>query len=271
MPVNGSALLMWILVGAVIGFLLLHGFFGALIGGAVGWVISSAVRMQRRVAPSGDFVAPLFGVLGAVAKADGRVSESEIAVAEKLMQRMGLSGELRQSAMAAFNQGKQAGFDPNAAIMQLRQWTGGRRDHAITIVDVVVETVLAEGPSQAKLDLLSRLCAALRISQMELMALMAMKGYAWSPGGAGSRTWQGGAHGGYVPPRRAPDGPDPYAVLGVTRDTDPKLIKRAYRKLISEHHPDRLGDLPEDMRRRAEQRASEINAAYEKIQAERGV
>jgi DnaJ like chaperone protein len=39
---------------------------------------------------------------------------------------------------------------------------------------------------------------------------------------------------------------------------------------MSEHHPDRLGDLPEDLRRRAEQRASEINAAYDRIKSERG-
>jgi len=68
----------------------------------------------------------------------------------------------------------------------------------------------------------------------------------------------------------APSGPDPYAILGVERDADDRAIKRAYRKLISEHHPDRLGDLPEDLRLRAEKRAGEINAAYERIKAERG-
>jgi len=51
---------------------------------------------------------------------------------------------------------------------------------------------------------------------------------------------------------------------------DDRAVKRAYRKLISEHHPDRLGDLPEAMRKQAESRASEINAAYERIKAERG-
>ena len=73
------------------------------------------------------------------------------------------------------------------------------------------------------------------------------------------------AGGGYVPPQRTPQGPDPYAVLGIDRNADERAIKRAYRKLISEHHPDRLGDLPDDMRKRAESRASEINAAYDRI------
>ncbi len=141
------------------------------------------------------------------------------------------------------------------------------------MIDVVIETVLAEGsPSPEKMALLRQLAFALRVSDMELMALMAMKGYAWNAN-TGGRSYGGGQGrpgGGYVPPQRSAQGPDPYAVLGIQRDTADRGIKRAYRKLISEHHPDRLGDLPEDMRRRAESRASEINAAYERIKAERG-
>src|SRR5699024_9900245 len=259
------------IIGAIIGFLLSKSMLGALIGGISGWVLSAG-RVRHRTPPVGDFVAPLFAVLGAVAKADGRVSESEIAVAERLMGRFGLSAEQRRVAIEGFNQGKQPGYDVDAAMGQLRQWTAGRRDHAVTVLDVVVETVLVEGASEAKLQLLRRLAAALHISDMELMALMAMKGYAWTPGGGAhgghGPHWQHA--GGYVPPRRAPSGPDPYAILGVERDADDRAIKRAYRKLISEHHPDRLGDLPEDLRLRAEKRAGEINAAYERIKAERG-
>jgi len=105
---------------------------------------------------------------------------------------------------------------------------------------------------------------------MELMALMAMKGYAWNASAGGSRGHGGYGNGGYVPPQRNTQGPDPYTVLGISRSVDDRAVKRAYRKLISEHHPDRLGDLPEAMRKQAESRASEINAAYERIKAERG-
>jgi DnaJ like chaperone protein len=260
---------MGMLIGAFVGYLLLHGFFGALIGGVIGWMFTPHRRVVRPQASFGDLVDPLFGLLGAVAKADGRVSASEIAIAERLMGRMGLSVEQRRQAMTSFNAGKQGDFDLDRALVQLRDWSGGRRDHAITILDVVVETVLAEGAGEAKMQILRRLSAALRISEMELMALMAMKGYAWTPPGGG-RGWGGAQGGQYTPPRRASTGPDPYAILGIQRDADDRAIKRAYRKLISEHHPDRLGDLPEALRKRAESRASEINAAYERIKAERG-
>ncbi|HEY4294441.1 co-chaperone DjlA [Luteibacter sp.] len=260
------------LIGAVLGMWITHNVLGAIVGGALGFMFDASRQQQRRRTPAqGGYIAPLFALIGAVAKADGRVSEAEIAIAERLMVRMGLGQEDRRTAIEAFNEGKQPEFNATAVIDELRHWVGHRRDHAFPVIDVVIETVLAEGnPSPEKMALLRQLAFALRVSDMELMALMAMKGYAWNAG-AGGRTHGGRAHGGgYVPPQRSTQGPDPYAILGIQRDADDRAIKRAYRKLISEHHPDRLGDLPDDMRRRAESRASEINAAYERIKAERG-
>jgi DnaJ like chaperone protein len=63
---------------------------------------------------------------------------------------------------------------------------------------------------------------------------------------------------------------DPYAVLAIDRTANEHEIKRAYRKLMSQHHPDKLGDVPDELKRRAEERAREINAAYERIKGERG-
>ncbi|MGF6496277.1 DnaJ like chaperone protein [Luteibacter sp. 621] len=264
-----------LLIGAVVGMWLTHNLLGALIGGMIGFMFdASRQQSQRRRAPvQGGYVAPLFALIGAVAKADGRVSEAEIAIAERLMARMNLDQDDRAKAIDAFNEGKQPEFNANEVIDQLRQWVGHRRDHAFPVIDVVIETVLAEGssPSPEKMAILRQLAFALRVSDMELMALMAMKGYAWNGQAGGNRGYGGPrGNGGYVPPQRNTQGPDPYAVLGIQRDSDERAIKRAYRKLISEHHPDRLGDLPEDMRRRAESRASEINAAYERIKSERG-
>ena len=248
---------------------------GAVVGAVIGFIFDNLRHSQRQQAipEAGGFVGPLFTLLGAVAKADGRVSEAEIAVAERLMTRMGLAAEQRKQAVVSFNVGKQPEFDVTRTIAELRNWVGMRRDHAFPVLDVVIETVLAEGnPGPEKMSILRQLAFALRISDMELMALMAMKGYAWQAG-AGQRgqrhTWNTGT--GYIPPQRTPQGPDPYAVLGIDRSADERAIKHAYRKLISEHHPDRLGDLPDDMRRQAESRASEINAAYDRIKEARGI
>ena len=248
---------------------------GAITGAVIGFIFDNLRYSQRkRTAPeAGGFVGPLFTLLGAVAKSDGRVSEAEIAVAERMMTRMNLSGAQRQQAAASFTVGKQPEFDVTGTINDLRSWVGVRRDHAFPVLDVVIDTVLAEGnPAPEKMAILRQLAFALRISDMELMALMAMKGFAWNAGGQqGYGRSQGYSHGGgYVPPQRATQGPDPYVVLGIDRSADDRAIKRAYRKLISEHHPDRLGDLPDDMRKQAESRASDINAAYDRIKEQRG-
>ena len=65
---------------------------------------------------------------------------------------------------------------------------------------------------------------------------------------------------------------DAYSTLGVTAGSTPAEIKRAYRKLISENHPDKLAarGLPESMRAVAEERSRELNAAYDLIKEARG-
>ena len=64
---------------------------------------------------------------------------------------------------------------------------------------------------------------------------------------------------------------DAYAALGVTPQSSAAEIKRAYRKLISQNHPDKLAarGLPESMRAVAEERSREINSAYDLIKAAR--
>jgi DnaJ like chaperone protein len=64
---------------------------------------------------------------------------------------------------------------------------------------------------------------------------------------------------------------DAYAALGVSPDSSPADIKRAYRRLISQNHPDKLAarGLPESMRAVAEERSREINAAYDLIKSAR--
>ncbi|HYG88859.1 MAG TPA: TerB family tellurite resistance protein [Azospirillum sp.] len=64
---------------------------------------------------------------------------------------------------------------------------------------------------------------------------------------------------------------DPYAVLGVARDADDGAVKAAFRRLVQEHHPDRLiaQGLPKEFVDVATEKMATINAAYARIQRER--
>jgi DnaJ like chaperone protein len=263
------------LAGFLIGLFVFRNFGAAIIGLVIGHLVDMA--MLRTFARGGEplgFIEPLFALLGAISKTDGRVSEAEIAVSERLMARLNLDPLWRRRAIEAFNKGKAPGFDSSLPIGDLRTWCALRRSYVMPLLDMVADTALADGPpSQEKMKVLRRLAWSLHVGELQLMALLAMKGFVWNAPGAGAGAGAGAyAHAGngrgQPPPSRS--GLDPYAVLGVPPDADERTVKRAYRKLISEHHPDRLGSLPEDMRKRAEQRASEINAAWERVRSDRG-
>lgn len=61
-----------------------------------------------------------------------------------------------------------------------------------------------------------------------------------------------------------------YTILGVKEDASEEEIKRAYRKLVFLHHPDRVAHLGEDIQRAANEKLRQINAAYEEIKRKRG-
>ncbi|HZF98402.1 MAG TPA: J domain-containing protein [Pseudoxanthomonas sp.] len=62
---------------------------------------------------------------------------------------------------------------------------------------------------------------------------------------------------------------DPYRVLNLTREATDAEIDQAYRRLISQYHPDKMGNAADEERRQAERKAGEINAAYDRIKAMR--
>ncbi|HJR10184.1 MAG TPA: co-chaperone DjlA [Rhodanobacteraceae bacterium] len=263
------------LIGFVIGLVVTRGDFGgALIGLVIGHLVFDSGWLGGLTHTSGKdgYVEPLFATMGTLAKSDGRVSEAEVAIVEKLMTRLELDALWRRRAIDAFNAGKAPGFDLSRSLVDLRAWCMPRRSSVMPFLDMLCDVAMADGPlTDEKLRVLKRVAFSLRISEIQLVALLAMKGFAWNTGPRPGEWAHSGAYSqqGYRPAPRS-NGPDPYAVLGVPRDADERTIKRAYRKLISEFHPDRLGNMPEDLRRRAEARASEINAAWERIQAERG-
>ncbi|MEM9053911.1 MAG: DnaJ domain-containing protein, partial [Pseudomonadota bacterium] len=70
-----------------------------------------------------------------------------------------------------------------------------------------------------------------------------------------------------------PDRNDPYHVLGVAHDADFDDIRQVYRRLMADHHPDRViqSGAPREFEAAAHDKAAAITSAFAKIKAERGL
>ena len=252
------------IIGALIGALF-GKIPGALIGGLIGYVASAWLTRQivgsLQMAQS-QLIDSVFTVMGALCKADNVVTRDEINAAERTFRMLNLHGESREQAKAAFNRGKQPDFDLDAAVDQFAQLTRGRGPLVHLFLQLQVMAVAADGRiDPAEHEMLVRIARRLRLGEHDVAQLEALLRAA----GAGPSA------------RGAPPAQDrladAYAALGVTPDSSPAEIKRAYRRLISQNHPDKLASrgLPESMRPVAEERSREINAAYDLIKEARGI
>jgi DnaJ like chaperone protein len=243
------------LLGAIFG-----GFPGALIGGVLGYFAGVALRRSfignLQIAQS-RLIESTFSIMGALCKADSVVTRDEINAVKQIFKLLNVTGEQQKEAKAAFNRGKQADFDLDAAVDDFARISRGRAPLVHLFLQVQCMAVAADGHVHpAEHAMLVRIARRLGLNEADVLQLEALL-----------RSATGGG-------RRAPGGPPPkdrladaYAALGITANSTPAEIKRAYRKLISQNHPDKLASrgLPESMRQVAEERSREINAAYDLV------
>jgi DnaJ like chaperone protein len=245
-----------IIIGALLG-LVFGGFRGLIVGAAIGYLVS---WLLLRSAQTGlglfqsQFLETTFAVMGAICKADSVVTRDEIRAAEQLFQRLRLSGEQREKAKAAFNRGKAPEFDLDAEVAKLALIGRTRGPLLRLFLQVQCMAVAADGNVHpAEHDMLVRVARGLGLAASEVEQLEALLR---------------AATGGSPAPGRLDDA---YEALGVSPSASDAQIKRAYRRLMSQNHPDKLAGkgLPESMREVAEERTREISAAYRLIKEAR--
>ncbi len=273
---------------------LLGGFFGFLVGGPLGVVLGAALghSFDKGMAaqlthesvemPLGDsdrvrmaFFTATFSVMGHIAKADGRVAKSEIELAEAVMQRMNLNEELRDAAIKLFNQGKQADFELEPLLAQFKHECRRRSSLYRMLLEIQIQAALADGViADEEEKVLLRITQILgfpeyvyRQLEMLVSVSMGMGDQARARAGRQSRS-----------ENRAPQAStqvslnDAYALLGVSASDEKADVKRAYRRMMSQHHPDKLVSkgLPEEMIKLATDKTQNIQKAYERIKEARG-
>ena len=244
-------------IGGLIGAFVL-GPVGSLVGVLVGHQWDQAKNGGRSVREiSRLFFETTFEVMGQVAKVDGRVSEDEVRVARRIMQGMQLTEEQVQAAIERFTRGKRADYPLESRLGALAEQIGGRGDLARAFVQIQLQAAIGAGDvGTEKRQALWRVANALGVSRAELAQIEAIvRGFAG--GGAAAQVQSLDAA---------------YRVLGVTAQASNDEVKTAYRRLMNQHHPDKLvaRGLPKSMIGVAEQKTHEVRTAYERIKAQRG-
>jgi DnaJ like chaperone protein len=252
------------LIGGIIG-LVKGGPAGALFGVFVGHMVDRFLAGLSGVNRTRDaFFGAMFSTLGHINKADGRVTKEEIAAAEQLMQRLQLSEAERQRAIDFFQQGKEREFDLESTLREFARQSMLRQELRIMFVELLLEAALADGNlNPPELAILTRACAVLHIPANVFSAMLRARQVG---GGPNQQRYQ-------ATPSQADALQQSYAALGLKSDASAQEIKRAYRKLVSQYHPDKLVSqgLPEEMMEMSKKRVREINAAYDKIKASKGI
>lgn len=255
---------MFKIVGALVGFFM-FGFLGIFLG----FIIGSFIDRFWAFGPGGInplntphrqaiFLETVFILMGKLAKADGRVSETEVSHVEQFMQKLGMAPDHRLKAIALFKQGATVDYDIHPKINEFLAVCGYSSNLKQMLLVYLIIMGLSDGHlNAAEEELLRVIAGRLGYSQAAFNQLLDMVSNQMHFAGGRSSSVN------------ALD--DAYKALGVSKDSTDQEIKRAYRKLMSQYHPDKLmgQGVPEEMIAVATEQAKEVQTAYDLIKKHR--
>lgn len=253
-------------IGVIAGFFL-FGFFGSILGYIVGAFIdrvralgAGGVNPLTNALRQTVFLETVFILMGKLAKADGQISQDEIDHVEQFIQKLGMTSEHRALAIAWFKKGADQAFEIEPTYRRFMSICGHTKDLKQVLLVYLIVIALADGDFHpAEESLLTEIASHLGYDNAAFKQLMDMV----------LNQSRFGSH--QTNPAEALD--DAYKALGVTKGSTDQEIKRAYRKLMSQYHPDKLmgQGVPEDMIAVATEQAKEIQLAYDLIKKHRNI
>jgi DnaJ like chaperone protein len=258
------------IIGGAIGF-----YTGNFVGLALGVLLGNAFdRTQAKRAINElnrntqgvlqtVFFEATFSVMGKMAKADGRVSEKEIELARHIMARMALNENQRLEAMRLFNEGKSPGFSAETILAELAEVVGHRMTLAQIFLEIQLQAAYADGQLTVnERDVLHTISTQLGINRVQF-EIIHQRIRAQMHFSDGQQRGQSRSSASQLS--------SAYQVLGVEETATDAELKKAYRRLMSQHHPDKLvaKGLPAEMMAIAKEKTQDIQKAYEQIRKAR--
>ncbi|HHI9466030.1 TPA: co-chaperone DjlA [Legionella anisa] len=285
------------IIGAFFGYLI-DGPVGAIFGLLVGnffdrglysyfsnphWIYYT----EKRKAIQKVFFEATFSIMGHLAKADGRVSEQELNMARLFMDEMRLSSEQKTLAKNFFNEGKQPQFNLDAALENLKKICEENRDLLRLFIDIQYRAAQADGLDSKKIKVLDKIFSKLGFAplhkQYRFYEDFGDASYSSEPqndakqqseqsrqSDSSSHSYSSYSRYTYQPTKTNLD--YAYALLEVPSDASKQEVKKAYRRLLSRNHPDKLisQGLPQEMIKMANEKTQKIVKAYELICTSKG-
>lgn len=202
-----------------------------------------------------------FELFGFLCKIDGVVTRDEIRGVEVIFDHLRFSPEERAAAIEGFNRGKQADFDFESVLHEVRR-LNLRTETAVQLVhlmNVVVANADGSGLVIEERNLLFRIGDAFGLTQAQIAEILML-------GNADADEQYATAEPTVNALQRA------YSTLGISESASAKEMSRQYRKLRSRYHPDKLAKSASDVEQaNAARRFDDIQRAWDIVRVHHGI
>ena len=268
------------LFGAAIGFYL-EEIPGGLFGMLLGFLVDKSILVLKqpqfsKINPAElaqlqrEFFVATFAVMGHVSMAKTSEATEQNEALNKVIARLNLPPDVHEEAIALYNEGKKSGFDLNQVIIPFYTVCRYQTHLLEMFLEIQLYAAYKDGdinPSQNQILLnIARELGLSRADYDRILSTIRAEHHFRRERPAGHENNNVNTS---VPVTGIDNVEDAYAILCLPPTASVEEIKKAYRRLTSMHHPDKLvaKGLPEEMLKIAEDKTREIRLAYERIRA----